>query len=203
MQDRLQSPANGRFGEVIEASTTGFRAQCYELYEAPPLGSLVRTGDESAVYGIVHEVATSSMDPGRHPIARGRDEETEEAVYASNPQLIRLLVTEASLVVVGYRASGEVLRHLPPLPPRIHSFVHRCAGEELREFAALLELLLPTLLASPVIVAQDDVVAAFLREASSSHPDPQQYLLDAGRELARTLSNDVRRLNNVLKRLSP
>ena len=54
-----------------------------------------------------------------------------------------------------------------------------------------------------VIVAPDDVVAAFLREAGSSHPDPQQYLLDAGRELARTLSSDVRRLNNVLKRLSP
>jgi hypothetical protein len=192
-----------RFGEVIEASTTGFKAQCYELYEAPPLGSLVRTGDESAVYGIVHEVATSSMDPGRHPIARGRDEETEEAVYASNPQLSRLLVTEASLVVVGHRSAGEILRHLPPLPPRIHSFVHRCAGEELREFAGSLELLLATLLASPVIVAPDDVVAAFLREASSSHPDPQQYLLDAGRELARTLSNDVRRLNNVLRRLSP
>jgi len=30
-----------RVGEVIEASTTEFVTECYELYELPPLGSLV------------------------------------------------------------------------------------------------------------------------------------------------------------------
>ena len=30
-----------RVGEVIQASTTDFVAQCYELYQIPPLGSLV------------------------------------------------------------------------------------------------------------------------------------------------------------------
>ena len=203
MQDPTQPSNNERFGEVIEASTNVFKAQCYELYESPPLGSLVRAGHDSPVYGVVYEVATGSMDPGRRPIARGREEDTQEAVYASNPQLSRLLVTEVSLVVVGHRSSGEISRHLPPLPPRIHSFVHRCAGEELREFAGSLEFLLSILLASPMIAAPDDVLAAFLQQASAAHPEPHDYLLGAGSELAITMSNDVRRLNNVLKRLSP
>ena len=68
---------SNRAGEVIEASTTDFVAQCYELYDAPPLGSLVRTGSDP-IYGIVHGVATRSMDPARHPIPRGRDEDGEE-----------------------------------------------------------------------------------------------------------------------------
>ena len=69
-----------RVGEIIEASTTDFVAQCYELYRSPPLGSLVKTGD---IYGIVGNAATTSLEPGRRPIARGKDEATEEAVINS------------------------------------------------------------------------------------------------------------------------
>jgi len=38
-----------RLGEVIEAGSRIFRAQCYRLYEAPALGSLVAAGTP-AVY---------------------------------------------------------------------------------------------------------------------------------------------------------
>ena len=79
---------SNRVGEVIEASTTQFTSQCYELYEMPPLGSLVRTGD---IYGVVAHAATKGLEPGRRPIARGRDEESEAAIYQENPQLARLL----------------------------------------------------------------------------------------------------------------
>ena len=75
-----------RVGEVIEASTTDFVAQCYELYEIPPLGSLVKTKDSSVeLYGIVANAATTSLEPGRRPIARGKDETTEEEIYRSSP----------------------------------------------------------------------------------------------------------------------
>jgi len=68
-----------RAGEVIEADTTGFTAQCYELYESPPLGSLVKTADEDVeIYAVVCRAATSGIEPGRRPIARGKDETTEE-----------------------------------------------------------------------------------------------------------------------------
>jgi hypothetical protein len=55
-----------RVGEVIEASTAEFTAQCYELYQIPPLGSLVKTKDQSLeLYGIVYNAATTSLEPGR------------------------------------------------------------------------------------------------------------------------------------------
>ena len=101
MSSRSQEGSEIRLGEVVEASTTQIVAQCYELYTSPPLGSLVRCGtsdttgeDGDAVYGIVYEVSTHSIDPGRRPIARGRDEDDEDAVYEANPQLSRLLSTE-------------------------------------------------------------------------------------------------------------
>ena len=197
-----------RLGEVVEASTTGFTTQCYELYQAPPLGCLVRSGslrqahdaDDSAVFGIVWEIATRSMDPARHPIARGRDEDTEEDVYLSNPQLSRLLLTEFRAVVVGHRSNGRVYPYLAPQPPRIHSFVYRCDDEELKAFSGSLEFV-PILLATP-ITAPDDVIAAFLRQASASHPDPERFLIYAGKELASLLGGEMQRLNSLLRRLS-
>ena len=71
-----------RVGEVIEASTTNFMAQCYQLYQSPPLGNLVKSTDESVeLYGIVYHATTASLEPGRRPIARGKDETGEEAIY--------------------------------------------------------------------------------------------------------------------------
>src|SRR3990172_3157679 len=83
---------SNRVGEIIEASTAEFTAQCYELYESPPLGGLVKTGDDDeAQYGIVYNVTTSGIEPGRRPIARGKDEASEAAIYRSSPQLAKLL----------------------------------------------------------------------------------------------------------------
>ena len=103
-------------GEVVEATTTEFVAQCYELYTAPALGSLVRCGDDEAIYGIVHEIGTRSIDAGRRPIARGRDEDDEDAIYEANPQLSRLLSTEFRALSVGYIEDGTLRRWLAPLP---------------------------------------------------------------------------------------
>ncbi|MCI0438434.1 MAG: hypothetical protein L0177_04815 [Chloroflexi bacterium] len=189
-----------RLGEVIEASTTGVTTQCYRLYESPPIGSLVRCGDASPVYAIVYEVATRSLDPARHPIPRGEGEATEEGVYLSNPQLNRLLCTEFRALVVGHRGDGQMRRYISPLPPRIHSFVYPCGEGEIREFTASFEFL-PALLAAPVN-ALDDIIAAFLRQASAAHPDPQRFLVDAGKELAALMGGQLQRLNNMLRRLS-
>ena len=134
----MTSDPTARLGEVIEASTKEFTTQCYELYESPPLGALVRCGDGPSVLGVVANIQTTSMDPSRHPIARGRDETTEEGVYRSNPQLTRLLLTEFRSVTVGHGDGGVLRPYLPPQPPRIHAFVYRCGDEELRAFTGSL-----------------------------------------------------------------
>ena len=190
-----------RIGEVVETSTTQFTTQCYRLYEAPPLGSLLRTGGDP-VYGIVYEVATRSMDPGRHPIPRGEAQEREEDVYLANPQLSRLLFTEVRSIVAGYRDDGRIRRHLAPHPPRVYSFVYQCEPEETQGFTSSLEFL-AALLNAPAVQAADDVVASFLTRASRTHPAPERFMLEAGRELASLLSGEVKRLDLLLRRLSP
>jgi len=155
---------NLRVGEVIEASTTEFVAQCYELYKIPPLGSLVKTGDgEAALYAIVSGATTRGIEPGRRPIARGHSEASEEDIYRSSPQLAELLRSEFSALVVGSRQNGRVCHYLAPQPARIHAFVHQCAADEVRDFSRELGFL-KTLLASRQEVPLEELTAAALRQ---------------------------------------
>ena len=190
-----------RLGEVVEATTTEFVAQCYELYAAPALGSLVRCGDDGSIYGIVHEIATRSIDTGRRPIARGRDEDDEDAIYQSNPQLSRLLSTEFRALSVGYRENAALRRWLAPLPPRIHSFVYPCSDDALREFSAELDFV--SILLSAPIAAADDVLAAFLNMAGGAHSDPDAFLVSAGKRLTPLLGGQMQRLDSILRRIAP
>ena len=192
---------NKRAGEIIEASTTEFAAQCYELYQSPPLGSLVKTTDMNVeLYGIVYQATTAGLDPGRRPIARGKDEPSEEAIYRASPQLGKLLRTEFNVLVTGHKAEGKLFRYLPPKPARIHSFVYQCSASEIKEFGQsfdFLNLLLNTRL--PVLA--EELVAASLRQISALQPDPHAYMVAAGKELAVLLSNDFNRLKAVLSRI--
>jgi hypothetical protein len=201
MNDALHDKAPRPVGEVVVASTTEFVTQCHALYEAPPLGSLVRCGADSRIYAVVGDVTTQGIDPGRRPMALGEDEDSEEAVYRRNPQLSRLLSTEFRSIAVGHRDDGRLLRYLAPTPPRIHSFVYRCEDDETLEFTASMDFL-PTLLAS-TIGSPDDVIAAFLRLAGRCHPEPESFLVDAGRQIAVLLAGQLQRLNGILRRLSP
>ena len=189
-----------RFGEVVEASVERLVGQCHRLYEAPPLGALVRAGDaEHAIYAVVTGVATASLDPTRRVIARGADLESDADVYREHPQLERLLRTDVSLAVVGHADAGALRQYLPPLPPRIHTSLHACAPGETREFTARFDFL--GLLAGRVEPAADDVLAAALRQAAPAHERPGDFLHDAGRAVAAIMGADTARLTAVLRRL--
>jgi len=191
-----------KIAEIVESSTTGFIAQCYELYGLPPLGSLVRTGEaEADVYGIVCNATTSSVEPGRRPIARGRDEPDEEAVYRGNPQLARLLRSEFNAAIVGHRLHGEIHHRLPPTPARIHGFVYPCPQDEIREFSRSFAFL-GMLLSATLPVPGEEVIAAALRQMSQSQEDPRPFLVAAGKELAMLLGDDYTRLRIVLGRMT-
>ena len=190
-----------RVGEVIEASTTDFTAQCYELYQSPPLGSLVKLEDaDIELYGVVYQVTTTSFEPGRRPIARGKDEVSAEAVYEANPQLLKLLRSEFGALVVGHKEGDKLHRYLPPSPARIHGFVYQCVSEEVSAFSdsfGFLNILVNT----PLPIATDEIIAAVLRRMSRVHQDPHGFLVKAGKELAILLSSDFGRLKAVLGRL--
>ena len=172
-----------RVGEVIEASTTDFVAQCYELYQLPPLGSLVKVQDEQVtLYGVVYHATTGSLEPGRRPIARGKDAASEEEVYRASPQLSKLLKSEFSVLAVGHRQDDKLYHYLPPKPARIHGFVYLCGPEEVREFSQSFDFL-NILVNTHLPVSADEIIAAVLRQMSATQEDPHAFLVAAGKEL--------------------
>jgi len=190
-----------RVGEVIEASTTDFVAQCYELYQSPPLGSLVKTTDLPVeLYGIVYHAATTSLEPGRRPIARGKDEASEEAIYQSSPQLLKLLRSEFSALVVGHRQGDKLHHYLPPKPARIHSFVYLCPPEEVKEFSQSFDFL-NILINTHLPVSAEEITAASLRQMSQVYEDSHAFLVAAGKELAILLSGQFNQLKAILGRM--
>lgn len=199
---------SSKIGEVIEASTGEFTAQCYELHRPPPFGSLVKTREgEVEIYGVVSRAETTSIEPGRRPIARGKEEKEEEDIYRASPQLEKLLRTDFDALVVGHREGGggresekgEKLHHyLPPRPARIHSFVYLCDRAEAVQFSQSLDFL-------SILVGAggqaDELIAASLRHVAAEQQAPQDFLTRAGKELAVLLGGETNRLNTILRRI--
>jgi len=191
----------GKIGEVIEVSTAEFAVEVYELYDAPALGSMTKTSDDAIeIYGVVYNTTTESMDPGRKPIARGKEAKDEADIYRSSPQLSVLFRTTFSALVIGHKISNEVNRYLPPRPARIHSFVYQLDDREINEFTKSLDFLY-ILASAPVIGSSDEVVAACLRNVAKVQDDARSFLVKAGKELAVLLSAEPHRLEAILRRI--
>ncbi len=189
-----------KIAEVIEASTAQFTAQCYELYpsaEGPPLGALVRTGD---IYGVVAFAETTGVEPGRKPIARGKDEASEEAIYQSSPQLKKLLRSEFTAAVVGYKKDGKIHQYLPPQPAKIHAFVYLCQPEEVDEFSKSFSWL-NILVNSAISVPTEEVIAASIRQMSRVREDSHSFMVAAGKEIANILASNIARVKIILEKI--
>lgn len=190
-----------KIGEIIKSSTGGFAAECYELHHPPIFGSLVctREGDID-IYAIVSDASTSSIEPGRRPIARGRGDVSEEDIYRTNPQLEKLMRTEFSAIVVGHGEGGSISQYMPPRPARIHSFVYSCESGEVAAFNISLSYL--SMLVD-VPERSNELIAAVLRNAAAANPEPREYLVRAGKDLALMMAGDTNRLNIILKKVKP
>lgn len=190
-----------RLGEVVATATASFTAQCYRLHQAPPLGTLVCAGSPP-IYGVVISITTEPLEPGRVVLARGADSPDEEAFFQENPHLGRLLTTRFECWIVGYQ-EGETLRQgLPPLPPRMHSFVSCASADTVQAF--LQDMAFLHLLLAPGRPEADEAVAALLRQASVHNPEGQEaFLRRAGYALAMELARDAPRLHAILRRLAP
>ncbi|MCJ7514873.1 MAG: hypothetical protein MUO89_02735 [Dehalococcoidia bacterium] len=190
-----------KVGEVIAASSAEFTAQCYKLDQAPSLGSLVKIQDKlGEIYGVVYNVETHSLQPGRRVVARGENLKAETEIFEANPQISRLLTTDFRVLVVGHVQGKSWHHYLPPKSAPIHSFVYTCQPEEVRAFTKSLDFL-SLLVNARIPVPVDEVIGACIRFAGQAHHDPDAFLVKAGKELACMLSRDVLRLNSLLKRL--
>lgn len=185
-----------RVGEVTASQSQRVEAQCYRAHAAPPLGSLVRIGSPP-VYAVVLDVRHEPLDPTRPPTPRGADLETEDEVYAANPQLSAILITRFTAAIVGYQDAAGIRAGLPSLPPDLHSFVFLCDAGDLAYFGndfGWLRLLLDE--GSPT---SDTAIANLLQQAANTRTDPRRFLLGAGKALAAELSGEPHRMRSLLR----
>lgn len=187
---------------VLRAGITGFTAGCRALQpDTPRFGDLVKTQrpDQPAVYGLIGNV-TVKVDPlaGQLILA-----DVLEPALVRDHRETRPGLLEMSIVTVGYRLpQGRLTYGLPPQPPASLDELTVCREAELRTFSANL-IYLPFLLAAPGLPA-DDLLAAHLFRAWAARPPETrgQFLLAAGRELARLLGRaDPVRLEGILKQI--
>ena len=189
-----------RIGEVIETNTYEVVAQCYELYDSPPVGSLVAIGSPP-VYAAVKLITTEPLDPSRPILARGQGATTEDQIYKDNPQIPMLLTTRFEGLLIGYQDDEVDRPYLPPLPPRVHSFVYTCGDGLITRITSDFTFL--QLMVGQIERVSDEVIGAFIRMADSYQTQDEEFLMKASRILAQELSGDFPRLNSILRRVRP
>lgn len=197
MGTKSVDPGSARLGEIVEASTSAWRAVAPRTFSAPAFGSFLKTTDGSrTTYGVVSHVEHASVDPSRKAIPLGR---SWEELEREQPQVLDLLSTEFQAICVAFAESGGPIRpYLAPVPPRVHDFVTACEPDEVIELTEDLSFV-RTLAACGLPVAAE-LVAAAIRDAASHREDRRAFLVRAGREVADLYRQDYEQASAIIRR---
>ena len=188
-------------GRVTRCSTSGFvgalRAPDPEL---PIFGGFCKAGAQqgkSYVIGVIYNISIED------------DELTRQMATLENPiqeeladqQVLRQVPVEYSVLSIGYQSNDRYMYSLPPQPPLALATIQVMTSEEILNFTERLDFI-PLILSADNLPA-DELLAASLRKAASVRHGPNQrsFFIEAGRYCARLLSNDLNRLDNVLRNL--
>ncbi len=192
-------------GRVLRASTTGFdcgtRGSVIE--ESHTFGAFVKvpiSADESAyAIGLIYAIRIDD-----DPLAR----ELVMASYLDNNALMdqrenRMVPVEICIVNIGYALNGKMVQSLPPRPPMSLSEVRLCTPDEVYQFTQRADYF--RLVVGAKEVPSDELLAAALRYAAEAYPTHERYefLVRCGRQVARLLSHDLKRLGHVLELIKP
>jgi hypothetical protein len=92
---------------------------------------------------------------------------------------------------------------LPPQPPVTLDSIRSCTAAEMLECTIRLDYL--RLIINSPEAPVDELIVVSLRKAAAARPPEDQtlFLRTAGRELARLMSRDLPRLENLLRRIRP
>ena len=189
-------------GRIIRSSTTRFAVGCKVLQpQAPMFGSLVKVravgGDE--IYGLIHEVSMEDDPFVRQLAVAGAGMGLE---YVEDQRRNRQVPIEVGVLVVGYRSRELVRHYLPPQPPLSLDLIYTCSPGELVQFTESFDHF--QLVLDNRDLPADELLAAHLRYAAEARGQGgRDFLLEAGRELARLLALDLTRLEGLLRRIRP
>ncbi len=188
-------------GRVIRSSTTRFAVGCQVLRpDVPVFGSLVTVAAVGGheVYGLIHDVRMEDDPFVRQVAALGEDRPEVIEDHRHNRQV----PIEVGVLVVGYQRGGEIHHRLPPQPPLSLDVIHTCSSDELVSFTGGFGYF--RLVLDSRDVPSDELLAANLSYAAEARGrGGRDFLVDAGRELARLLAMDQPRLDAMLRRIRP
>jgi len=190
-------------GWVLRASTVGFTVGCRLLQPSlPQFGDLVKVPlpeQQTEIFGLIYDVQVRD-DPAVRQLILVGDLEREALLDQRENRLVPI---EVSVLVVGYQKGKQIIHGLPPQPPLSLDILVLCEDPELRAFTERLDYL-QLVLNAPQIPIDELLVNNLQRAAAACPPERRRrFLVDAGRELARLLNDDLVRLNMILRRIRP
>ena len=190
-------------GRVIKASmqTFVFGTKVPES-DVPIFGALVKTEithRATTVYGLIFNIEMNTDDSGMTKLLSVSDHARPEDIEYARSKLIPL---DVSVLCVGYAEKGKLRYGLPPQPPVALRDIEPCDADEIAMFTQRADYL--KLVIESRDVPCDELLAASIRMSADALPDNKRndFLLAHGRELARLMSFDSARLENVLRRIA-
>ncbi len=193
-------------GSVLRASTSGFSAGArVQQLDAPAFGSVVkavpRAETRDVIYGLLYDIHIDD-DPLVRQLVLA-EAISDEMVRDQHHH--RLAPVEMSVLAIGYRLPDGGVRHaLPPRPPLSLDPVYVCTpGEHIQVLGHRFDFF-RMVLSAPGVPSEQLLASALLNTALMM-PEERQYsfLVSAGREAARLLSNDMDRLDYMLRLIYP
>ena len=183
-------------GEVIGSSNTEFIAESALLHDSPAFGSYIKVIGRETIYAVVFNAYTHSLEPNRLAIAYHR---SEQELRDEQPQIFELLKTKFEAVIIGYESEGAIRHHLPPQPPRLHSFVHNCHPMEVRRLTSHFWFF--RFLMAVEKAPREELVAAAIRAAYAEREGDRAFLVKAGKQLIKLVGDDYTTLASIVQRI--
>ncbi len=189
-----------RVGRVMRSSTGEFTIGTRLLQaDVPRFGAFVkaRSSDGCDVIGLIYDVLIEDDAFVRQMVgAEVKDE------YIRDQRENRQVPATVSVLVVGHHRDGRMLPHLPSQPPAALDWLHTCTDEEVTRFTEDFSYFRTVL--NAINARPDELLAASLRHAAQARAgNGREFLIRAGRELARLLAFDAVRLEGLLRRIRP
>jgi hypothetical protein len=188
-------------GLVTRCSSRGFvGAMRLPETDLPIFGTFCKAEAQrghSQVIGLIYDISIEDDEFARQMAVAERFEPENLA-----DQQARLLPVEISALSVGYWSGDRYMQTLPPQPPISMAPIYSLSVEEIRTFTARLNFI-PLILAASQLPVDDLLVAALRHAAQVRSVDKQRsFLLQAGRECAWRLANDLTRLEDIIQGLT-
>jgi hypothetical protein len=191
-------------GRLLRSSTTGYVFGCsVPAPDVPRFADFVKAPaqrGQTNVIGLIYNIVIEDDLFVRQMVATPNLDEA----YIQDQRQNRQVPIEVSVLSIGYCADGEaVTPGLPPQPPITLDSIRPCTPREVEAATRTFDYL--RLILNAPDAAADELIVISLRNAAAlrAPEDRAPFLRQAGRELARILSRDLARLENLLRRIRP